>query len=73
MNSKLKRALTEHPRPSTGRCKPLRGFGCPEFSATFYFTTIGLLDTAGLDEGLLSLSLSNLLYMESPYSYKKCQ
>jgi hypothetical protein len=28
---------------------------------------------AGLDEGLLSLSLSNLLYMENPYSNKKCQ
>ena len=28
---------------------------------------------AGLDEGLLSLSLSNLLYMENPYGYKKCQ
>jgi hypothetical protein len=28
---------------------------------------------AGLDEGLLSLSLSNLLYMENPYSYKKFQ
>ena len=28
---------------------------------------------AVLDEGLLSLSLSNLLYMENPYSYKKCQ
>jgi hypothetical protein len=25
---------------------------------------------AGLDEGLLSLSLSDLLYMENPYSYK---
>ena len=28
---------------------------------------------AGLDEGLLSLSLSNLLYMENPYNYKKFQ
>jgi hypothetical protein len=28
---------------------------------------------AGLDKGLLSLSLSNLLYMENPYSYKKFQ
>ena len=28
---------------------------------------------AGLDEGRLSLSLSNLLYMENPYSYKKYQ
>jgi hypothetical protein len=28
---------------------------------------------AGLDEGLLPLSPSNLLYMENPYSYKKCQ
>jgi hypothetical protein len=37
---------------------------------------VGSLDTlykAGLDEGLLSLSLHNLLYMENPYSYKKCQ
>ena len=33
----------------------------------------GLIDAAGLDEGLLSLSLSNLLYMDNPYSYKKCQ
>ena len=31
------------------------------------------LDAAGLDEGLLSLSLSNLLYMENPHSHKKCQ
>ena len=30
--------------------------------------------TAGLDEGLLQFSLSNLLYMENPYIYKKkCQ
>ena len=28
---------------------------------------------AGLDEGLLSLRLSNLLYVENFYSYKKCQ
>jgi hypothetical protein len=28
---------------------------------------------AGVDEGLPSLSLSNLLYMENPYSYRKCQ
>ena len=28
---------------------------------------------AGLDEGLRSLSLPNLLYMKNPYSYKKCQ
>jgi hypothetical protein len=30
-------------------------------------------DEAGLDEGLLSLSLSNLLCMENPYSYKTFQ
>ena len=29
--------------------------------------------SAGLDEGLLQFSLSNLLYMENPYSYKKYQ
>ena len=29
--------------------------------------------TAGLDEGLLSLPLSNLLSMENPDSHKKCQ
>ena len=28
---------------------------------------------ASLDEGLLSFSLSILLYMVNPYSYKKCQ
>ena len=28
---------------------------------------------AGLDEGLLSFSFSNLLYMENPYSYNTCQ
>ena len=28
---------------------------------------------AGLDEGFLQVHLSNLLYMENPYSYKKCQ
>ena len=33
----------------------------------------GLIDAAGLDEGLLSLSLPNLLYVENPCSYKKCQ
>jgi hypothetical protein len=27
----------------------------------------------GLDEGLPSLNLANLLYTENPYSYKKCQ
>jgi hypothetical protein len=31
------------------------------------------VDPAGLDEGLLQFSLSNLLYMENPYSYKKFQ
>ena len=31
------------------------------------------LGTAGLDEGLLSSTLSNLVYRENPYSYKKCQ
>ena len=24
-----------------GKCKPLHGFGCPEFSASFYFTVVG--------------------------------
>ena len=28
---------------------------------------------AGLDEGFLSLTLFNLLYMENPHSYKKFQ
>jgi hypothetical protein len=28
---------------------------------------------AGLDEGLLPLTLSDLLYMENPYSYQKCR
>ena len=28
---------------------------------------------AGLDEGLPSLNVSNLLYMENPHSYKKFQ
>ena len=32
-----------------------------------------LATQAGLDEGLLSLSLFNLLYMETPYSDKKSQ
>ena len=31
------------------------------------------MSKAGLDEGLLQFSLSNLLYMKNPYSYKKCQ
>ena len=31
------------------------------------------LARAGLDEGLLPLSPSNLLYIENPYSYKKFQ
>jgi hypothetical protein len=41
----------------------------------FWYGALWTLETilAGLDEGLLSLSLSNLLYMENPYSYKKCQ
>ena len=30
-------------------------------------------EEAGLDEGLLSLSLPILVCMENPYSYKKCQ
>ena len=34
------------------------------------FKQMALL-VAGLDEGLSSFSLSNLLYMENPYSYKK--
>ena len=33
----------------------------------------GCAATAGLDEGLLQFSLSGLLHMENPYSYKKCQ
>ena len=28
---------------------------------------------AGLDEGLLQFSLSNLLYTDNPYGYKECQ
>ena len=28
---------------------------------------------AGLDEGLLQFFIYNLLYMENPYNYKKCQ
>jgi hypothetical protein len=32
-----------------------------------------LAERAGLDEGLLQFSLSNLLYMENPYMYKKFQ
>jgi beta-glucosidase-like glycosyl hydrolase len=33
---------------------------------------LGMFDPhAGLDEGLRSLNLSNLLYIENPYSYKK--
>jgi hypothetical protein len=30
-------------------------------------------EAAGLDEGLLSFALSNLLYIENPYSHKKCR
>jgi hypothetical protein len=38
------------------------------------WTRSGTGIAAGLDEGLLSLSLSNLLYMDNPYSNKKkCQ
>jgi hypothetical protein len=36
-------------------------------------TALGDLHFEVLDEGLLSLSLSNLLYMENPSSYKKFQ
>ena len=35
--------------------------------------TVSVYDAAGLDEGFLSLSLHILVYMENPYSYKKCQ
>ena len=28
---------------------------------------------AGFDEGLLPLTLSNLLYMKNPHSYRRCQ
>ena len=31
------------------------------------------LSVAGLDEDVLSLSLSNLLYMKNSYNYKKFQ
>jgi hypothetical protein len=40
--------------------------------ATYLAAEAGV-DPAGLDEGLLSLPLSNLLYMENPYSFKKYQ
>ena len=40
--------------------------------AVFWSTYIADIN-ASLDEGFLSLSLSNLLYMDNPYSYKKCQ
>ena len=55
------------------------GVDCDETAALRYLGggalvllwPIGL--PAGLDEGLLSLSLSTLLYVENPYSYKKFQ
>ena len=34
---------------------------------------IGEVQPPGLDEGLLSLSLSILLYTVNPYSYEKCR
>ena len=36
-----------------------------------FFRKKARLATACLDEGLLSLTPSNLLYVESPYNYKK--
>jgi hypothetical protein len=40
---------------------------------TRHISTRPTAATAGLDEGLLSLFLSNLLHMENPYSYNTCQ
>jgi hypothetical protein len=47
-----------------------RGTGTTSWASTAAPST---RPSAGLDEGLLSLSLHNLLYMENPYSYKACQ
>jgi hypothetical protein len=47
--------------------------GMAEFCALLGDNEESLLAAAGLDEGLLSLSLHILVYMENPYSYKKFQ
>ena len=48
----------------SSRCKPLNGFGCPEFSASFYFTAVGLLDSAC---ALLGTGLFNTLMRDWTY------
>ena len=68
----------------TGRCEnDARVYACNKALCLLYTGNLSAgveylegairADVAGLDEGLLSLSLSNLLYMENPYSYNKCQ
>jgi hypothetical protein len=46
------------------RCKPLHGYGCPEFSASFYFTVVGMLDSAC---GLVGTALFNTTMREWTY------
>ena len=46
------------------RCKPLHGYGCPEFSASFYFTVVGILDSAC---GLIGTAAFNTLMRDWTY------
>jgi hypothetical protein len=55
-----------------GRCDPETA-ACVCDAAWRGPTCAALRLGAGLDEGLLQFSLSNLLYMENLYSYKKCR
>ena len=52
-----------------GQCSGWRGLWFDYNVEMNYY----MMMKAGLDEALLSLNLSNLLYMENPYSYKKYQ
>jgi regulator of sirC expression with transglutaminase-like and TPR domain len=61
--------LERRPRDMLALCR--RGLLYKELEQ--YQPALQDLEQAGLDEGILPLSPSNLLYMENPYSYKKFQ
>ena len=60
-----------------GRVRPtvwiLRSLASDTQDETSTVSLLASFEAASSDEGLLPFPLSNLLYMENPYSYKKCQ
>ena len=61
------------PGPAPGAAPPRQVNRDSSPPSQSFATLVASDSPAGLDEGLLPLTLSSLLCMENPYSYKKCQ